>query len=201
MENKETKIEGVKQTGGVTPEAQPQAKEASSKKPSGGANRYRGRSQQSSFSRPSGRRRRPQKTDFDSRVISTRRVSRVVAGGRRFSLSVAVAVGNGKGGVGIGVSKGQDRAGAIEKAQNRAQKNMKQIFVTEEHGIPSEGIGKYCASVVHVRPSKGFVAGGAVRTVAELAGIKQINAKIQSRSKCHINNARAAILALRSTKG
>ena len=153
-----------------------------------------------SFNRPSRRGRNQPKSDFDSRVLSARRVSRVVAGGRRFSLSVAVAVGDGSGKVGVGISKGQDMATATEKARRQAQKNIVQVALTPEKGIPSESVGKYCASVVQVRPAKGFVAGGAVRTIAELAGIQYISAKIQSRSKSHLNNARATVNALRTMK-
>ena len=153
------------------------------------------------FSRSKRSPRKQQKSEFDSRIISTRRVSRVVAGGRRFSLSVAVAVGNGNGKVGIGISKGQDMASAIEKARNQAQKNIIEILLTEDKGIPSESVGKYCASVVQIRPAQGFVAGGAVRTIAELAGIQRINAKIRSRSKSHLNNARATLRALSAMRG
>lgn len=143
-------------------------------------------------------RARQQRSDIEFRILSARRVSRVVAGGRRFSLSVAVAVGNGKGEVGIGVSKGADMAIATEKARNKAQKRMVKLPLTPEKGIPCEGVGKYCASVVHVRPAKGFVAGSAVRTIAELAGIQSISAKVQSRSKNRINTALATLKALQS---
>ena len=161
----------------------------------------RGRKPSGGFNRPSRRRvRKQQKSEFDSRVLSARRVSRVVAGGRRFSLSVAVAVGNGSGKVGVGVSKGQDMASAMDKARHQAQRNVMQIPLTEDKGIPHEAVGKYCASVVHLRPARGFVAGGAVRTVAELAGIQRLNAKIQSRSKSHLNNARAVLRAFESMK-
>ena len=141
------------------------------------------------------------KSEFEERVLSARRVSRVVAGGRRFNLSVALAVGNKKGKVGIGTGRGFDMAAAMEKAKNKAQKNVMEIRITEDKSIPSEAIGKHCASVVHIRPSKGFVAGGAVRIIAELAGIEHINAKIQSRSKCHLNNAHATIKAFKAMKG
>ena len=140
------------------------------------------------------------KSEFETKVLSARRVSRVVAGGRRFSLSVAVAVGNRKGRVGIGTGKGVDMAAAMDKARNQAQKRLVDIAITEEKGIPNEAEGKYCASVVHIRPSQGFVAGGAVRIVAELAGVEHINAKIQSRSKCHLNNARATLRAFEQVK-
>ena len=162
----------------------------------------RGKKRKSAFGRSGkGRGGDKPKSEFETRVLSARRVSRVVAGGRRFSLSVAVAVGNRKGKVGVGTGKGIDMAAAMEKARNQAQKNMVEIRVTDEKSIPSESIGKYCASVVHIRPSRGFVAGGAVRTIAELAGVEHINAKIQSRSKCHLNNARATLKAFALMSG
>ena len=162
----------------------------------------RGKKRRSAFGRSGkGRGGDKPKSEFETRVLSARRVSRVVAGGRRFSLSVAVAVGNRKGKVGIGTGKGIDMATAMEKARNQAQKNMIEVRVTSEKSIPSEAIGKYCASVVHIRPSRGFVAGGAVRTIAELAGIEHVNAKIQSRSKCHLNNARATLKAFSLMSG
>ena len=162
----------------------------------------RGKKRKSAFGRSGkGRSGDKPKSEFETRVLSARRVSRVVAGGRRFSLSVAVAVGNRKGKIGIGTGKGIDMAAAMEKARNQAQKNMIEVRVTNEKSIPSESIGKYCASVVHIRPSRGFVAGGAVRTIAELAGVEHINAKIQSRSKCHLNNARATLKAFALMSG
>ena len=162
----------------------------------------RGKKRKSAFGRSGkGRGGDKPKSEFETRVLSARRVSRVVAGGRRFSLSVAVAVGNRKGKVGIGTGKGIDMAAAMEKARNQAQKKMVEVRVTDEKSIPSESIGKYCASVVHIRPSRGFVAGGAVRTIAELAGVENINAKIQSRSKCHLNNARATLKAFALMSG
>lgn len=152
------------------------------------------RSRPSPFSRS--KRRERVKSEFESRVLSVRRVSRVVAGGRRFSLSVAVVVGNEKGKVGVGTGNGPDMVTAMEKARYQAQRWVVDVPLTEEKGIPSEASGKYCASLVHLRPARGFVAGGAVRTIAELAGIQKINAKIHSRSKNHLNNARATLRAL-----
>ena len=161
----------------------------------------RGKKRRSAFGRSGKGRSDKPKSEFETRVLSARRVSRVVAGGRRFSLSVAVAVGNRKGKVGIGTGKGIDMAAAMEKARNQAQKRMIEVRITDEKSIPSDAIGKYCSSVVHIRPSQGFVAGGAVRTIAELAGIEHINAKIQSRSKCHLNNARATLKAFSLMSG
>ena len=158
-----------------------------------GNGRGRRQARSSPFNRS--KRRERAKSEFESRVLSVRRVSRVVAGGRRFSLSVAVAVGNEKGKVGIGTGNGPDMATAMEKARYQAQRWVIEIPLTEEKGIPSESSGKYCSSLVHLRPARGFVAGGAVRTIAELAGIQRINAKIHSRSKNHLNNARATMRA------
>ena len=142
------------------------------------------------------RRRDVAKSEFDKRIISIRRVSRVVAGGRRFSFSATIVIGNKKGKVGIGVGAGLDTATAIEKAGNNAQKHLVVIPLTENSSIAHDVDAKYCASQVALRPAQGLVAGGAVRTVAELAGIKNINTKILSRSKSAINNARATIKAL-----
>ena len=164
------------------------------RKKEGSGDPNRRRSRPSSFSRS--KRRERVKSEFNTRVLSVRRVSRVVAGGRRFSLSVAVAVGNEKGKVGVGTGGGSDMSTALEKARHQAQKRVIEIPLTEEKGIPSESSGKYCASLVCLWPAKGFVAGGAVRVIAELAGIQRLNAKIQSRSKNHLNNARAALRAL-----
>ncbi|MDI9325285.1 MAG: 30S ribosomal protein S5 [Alphaproteobacteria bacterium] len=137
-----------------------------------------------------------QRSEFDRKVLSARRVTRVVAGGRRMSLAVAVAVGDKQGRVGIGTGKGLDMASATEKALTQAKKNMIRIPLTKNGSIPHDVSAKYCASSVILRPSQSFVAGGAVRVVASLAGIKGINAKILSRSKNAINNAQATIKAL-----
>lgn len=160
----------------------------------------RRRGNQDSSGRPRrGRGGGPQsRSDVDKRVISVRRVSRVVAGGRRFSLSVAVVVGDGRGKVGVGVGKGADMSIAIDKATHQARRRMVHVAATSDGGVPHPTQAKYCASVVLVRPGRGFVAGGAVRSVVELAGLRNVNAKILSRSKNHINNARAALRALAS---
>ena len=140
---------------------------------------------------------RQARSEFEQQLLSARRVARVVAGGRRFSLSVAVAIGNKSGQVGIGVGKGLDQASAREKAFNNAKKNIKNISITKEGSIKKEVSAKYCASVVQIRPTKsGIVSGGAVRIIIDLAGITKANTKILSRSKNHINNARATLKAL-----
>jgi small subunit ribosomal protein S5 len=138
------------------------------------------------------------KPEFDQKIVSLRRVTRVVAGGRRFSFSVCVVAGNRKGSVGVGQGKATDTPLAIEKAFRDAKKNMIQVNTTGEMSIPHEVEAKYAASRVKIMPAKGkgISAGSSVRTVLELAGLKEISAKLLSRSKNSTNNAYAAIQAL-----
>jgi small subunit ribosomal protein S5 len=138
--------------------------------------------------------------EFDQKIIDIRRVARVVSGGRRFSFSVAIVIGDGKGSVGVGLGKGGDTALAIEKALRNARKNMIKIPTTKSMSIPYETSAKYSASRVTIKPipGRGLVAGSSVRSVLELAGLKDVGAKIQSPSKNRLNNARVAIEALRT---
>lgn len=142
------------------------------------------------------------KPEFEQKIISIRRVTRVVAGGRRFSFSVAMVLGDKKGSVGVGTGKASDTALAIEKAIRDAKKKMVKINLTKEMMIPHETSGKYCASKVIIMPTpgRGFAAGSSARTILESAGIKDVTAKILSRSKNKLNNARATIKALAELK-
>ncbi len=126
-----------------------------------------------------------------------------MAGGRRFNFSAAIVLGDKKGRVGVGVGKAGDTQLAIEKATRSAKKNMILLNLTKNRSIPHNVEAKYCASVVEIRPSagRGLVAGSSVRTVLELAGVTDVTAKILSRSKNPINNARVAIEALRGVSG
>lgn len=145
-----------------------------------------------------GRPRDDRQSEFAQKMISIRRVARVVAGGRRFSFSVTMVLGDKAGRVGVGVGKAGDTQLAIEKASRAAKKHMITLKLTDSKSLPHNVEAKYCASVVEIRPSKGrgLVAGSAVRTVLELAGVNDVTAKLLSRSKNPINNARAAIKAL-----
>lgn len=142
------------------------------------------------------------RSEFEQKIISIRRVTRVVAGGRRFNFSVAIVIGNGRGQVGVGLGKGADTAGAIDKALANARKHMITIPLTKELSIPHEASAKYASSVLTMLPApgKGLKAGSSVRTVLELGGVKHVSAKIFSRSKNRLNNARAAITALEKLK-
>ena len=142
------------------------------------------------------------RSEFDNKMIQIRRVTRVVSGGRRFSFSVAVVAGNRKGSVGVGVGKAADTASAIEKALKDCKKNMINVSLNNEMMIPHGVDAKYTSARVMILPApgRGMVAGSSVRNVLELAGIKNVTAKIISGSKNKLNNARAAVKALGQIK-
>lgn len=141
---------------------------------------------------------RKPRMEFDQKIVSIRRVTRVVAGGRRFSFSVCIVIGDRKGSVGVGMGKASDTALAIEKAYNNAKNSMIKVSLKEDMSIPHIVKTKFTSSEVFIKPApgKGVIAGGSVRTVLELAGVTDVNAKIFSRSKNDFNNAKAAIKAL-----
>ncbi len=143
---------------------------------------------------------RREKSEFEQKIVSLRRVTRVMAGGRRFSFSAAVVIGDQKGRVGFGMGKAVDTSLAIDKAVRMAKKNMITIKRTETNSIPHDSQAKYKASEVLLRPvsGKGLAAGGAVRVVLELAGIDEVGGKLISRSKNNINNAKATLQALQT---
>ncbi len=142
------------------------------------------------------------KPEFDQKIISLRRVTRVVTGGRRFSFSVGIVIGDRKGRVGVGLGKAGDTPLAIDKAVRDARKNMIKLNLTKNMSIPHEVDAKFSSSRVHIMraPGKGILAGSSVRTVLEFAGVKEVSAKIFSRSKNKLNNANAAIKALSQLK-
>lgn len=145
-----------------------------------------------------------QKTEYESKLIDLRRVARVTAGGKRFNFRATVVVGDRKGRVGIGVAKGSDTAISLEKATRSAKKKLLKVPLTKIYSVPHEVEGKWNSAFVKIMPSyktgRGLVAGGAVRVVLSLAGVKNASAKIISSSKNKINNAKAAIEALKKIK-
>lgn len=142
------------------------------------------------------------KSEYDQRIIGIRRVTRVVAGGRRFSFSVTLVAGNHKGAVGVGTGKAGDTALAVEKAYRTAVKHKIQIPLTDTQSIAHDVDAKYSSGrvLIYPAPGRGVVAGGAVRDVLELAGVRDVGAKILSPSKNKLNNAQAAIKALSMLK-
>ncbi len=148
-------------------------------------------------------RREPRaKPEFDQKILDIRRVTRVAAGGRRFSFSVALVAGNRKGRVGVGIGKAGDTSLAIDKALKHAKKNMIEVPLTKTGSIPHYVDAKFSSARVEMQPAKGrgVSAGSSVRDVIELAGIRDINAKLHSGTKNKLNNARAAVKALSSFK-
>lgn len=139
------------------------------------------------------------RSEFAQKMLGIRRVARVMAGGRRFNFSVCMVLGDKKGRVGVGLGKAADTQLAIEKASRDAKRKMITIDLTKNNSLKHNVEAKYCASVIEIRPSegRGLVAGSSVRTVLELAGVTDVTAKILSRSHNSINNARAAIEALK----
>jgi small subunit ribosomal protein S5 len=138
------------------------------------------------------------RSEFDQKILTIRRVTRVASGGRRFSFSVAIVLGNRKGSVGVGIGKAGDTSLAIDKATRNAKKNLLKLSLTKTSSIPHEVAVKYSSARVLLRPAKGrgIIAGSALRDVLDLAGVKDVSGKIFSGSKNKLNIARAAIKAL-----
>ena len=145
---------------------------------------------------------RPEKTEYEQKLLDVARVVRVVAGGRRFRFRVVMVIGNQKGKVGLGVAKGQDVSLAVEKATAKAKKHLIKIPLLKGT-IPHQVEAKYGSAKVLLKPGypgRGIVAGGAVRVICNLVGIKNISAKIIGRTNNKLNNAQATIKALQKIK-
>lgn len=148
-------------------------------------------------SRPRGERgpRREREKQFQEKVIAINRVSKTVKGGRRLRFSALVAIGDGKGLVGFGTGKANEVPDAIRKALDDAKKNLVRLSILEGDTIPHEITGKYGACIVFLKPARegtGIVAGGPVRAMMELAGIKNIYSKVYG-SRTSINIVRATM--------
>lgn len=146
---------------------------------------------------------KPQKSEFKEKVLDLRRVTRVVAGGKRFRFRATVVLGDEKGRVGIGVAKGLDVQASVGKARLKAKKDMISINLKESRTIPHEVEAKYSAAKVIIKPASsghGLKAGGAVRFVLNLAGVKDATAKILGRTPNKLTNAMAAMEALKKLK-
>lgn len=149
--------------------------------------------------RGGGRPRAPrEKPEFDSKTISIRRVTRVVSGGRRFTLSVALVAGDRNGRIGLGTGKALDTQVAIEKALKAAKRNMIHVKLSKTKSLPHDIEAKFKSSEVMIMPNKsrGLIAGSSARTILSLAGLNDVTAKFFSGTKNKLNNARATMKAL-----
>jgi len=149
----------------------------------------------------SNRIRKP-KEEFESKLLDLSRVARMTGGGRRLRFRAVIVIGDQKGRVGLGVAKGADVAGAVEKATRAAKKSLMVVPIKEET-IPHQVEAKYGAAEVLLKPQKkgrGLVAGGTVRIICNLAGIKNISSKILGRTTNKLTNAMATIEALKKLK-
>jgi small subunit ribosomal protein S5 len=147
-------------------------------------------------------RTKEKESNWQERVIQIRRVSKVVKGGKKLSFRAIVVIGNEKGQVGVGVGKAGDVIGAVRKGVADGKKQLIDVGLTKANSITHVANGVSGGAKVVMRPAApgtGVIAGGAVRTVLELAGVKNILAK-QLGSNNPLNNARAAINALETLR-
>merc|ERR1711933_37514 len=137
-------------------------------------------------------------TKFIERLIKISRVTKVTKGGKKMSFRAVVVIGNESGKVGVGIGKANDVVNAFKKAKADGRKNLIKLPITKSLSIPHNVKGNFGACTVILRPSiegSGVIAGGAVRVVLEVAGVKNVIAK-QLGSNNLLNNARASICAL-----
>ena len=143
-----------------------------------------------------------QKKLLEERVVSISRVTKVTKGGRHFRFSATMAVGDGKGLVGIGTGKANEVPEAIKKGIQAANKNLCKVSIVDNRTIPHDAIGVCGKAKVLIKPAKegtGVIAGGPVRVILELAGVKDIVSKSLG-SNTKINMAKATLEALKSQR-
>ena len=145
--------------------------------------------------------RMEERDEFDKKLLEVRRVTKVVKGGRTMRFAALVVVGDKKGRVGMGTAKAAEVPMAVEKATKAAKKNLVTVPVVNGT-VPYETIGKFSTTRVIILPSKagtGVIAGGAARSVFELAGYTDITSKIHG-STNKINTVRATLNALKNMR-
>jgi len=144
----------------------------------------------------------PKKSEYKEKTLDLRRVTRVVAGGKRFSFRCTLVIGDERGTVAVGIAKGQDVAQSIDKARNDAKKHLFKV-VLKGTTLAHEVDAKFSAARVLIKPARkgsGLKAGSAVRTVLLMAGIKDASAKCLGRTKNKLTNALATIEALKKLR-
>ena len=140
-------------------------------------------------------------SDLIEKLVTVNRVAKVVKGGRQFGFTALTVVGDGDGSVGIGYGKAKEVPAAIQKAMDKARKNMKKIHLkgdTLQHAIN----GEHGAAIVYMQPASegtGIIAGGAMRAVFEAVGVKNVLAKING-TRNPINVVRATVNGLENMR-
>ncbi len=143
-----------------------------------------------------------QDVKFEERVVAINRVSKVVKGGKRFKFAVLVVVGDGQNCVGIAIGKAKEIAEAVRKGIDKASKNLIQVK-HDGDTIPHPVVGEFGAARVLLKPSPagtGVIAGGVVRAIMELGGVKDVVTKVTGRTSNAINVAHATLEAIKMTR-
>ncbi len=141
----------------------------------------------------------PSAKDFIERVIEINRVTRVVKGGKRLRFRALVIVGNHRGQVGLGIGKASDVSQSIRKALDKAYGSLQLVHLTAEGSLPYQVIGRFKKAHVLLKPAPpgtGVIAGGAVRTILELVGLKNVVSKALGSSD-KLSNAQATLKAFK----
>ncbi|EKD43077.1 MAG: ribosomal protein S5 [uncultured bacterium] len=152
-----------------------------------------------SFKRPG---KFQEKSEFDSSILDLARVTRVTEGGKHMSFRALVVIGDRKGRVGFAVDKGKDVQISVDKATRKAKKNLIKVPMTHDT-IPHMVTSKFKASKVMLKPAprgSGIIAGGAVRSVLELAGVPNVSSKILGKTKNKITIVKATFEALKTLR-
>ena len=143
-----------------------------------------------------------EKPEFDQQIVDLARVTRVMAGGKRMRFRACIVIGDRKGRVGTGLAKGKDVALAVGKAVKKAEKKLINVPIDDKGTISHEVYIKQGAAKIFLKPAPvgtGIISGGAVRTVLELAGIKNVVSKIMGTNN-KVSNVAATISALESLR-